>query len=112
MSGHTPGPWEYYPATNYCGYAIAPRGTLPTLAAVERPRGNRNTINVTAFNYPGKTEANARLIAAAPELLEALYLALPYVESEQDNPAYKAGAVAAVVRQMRAAISKATGEQS
>lgn len=77
MSGvkHTPGPWECYPARNYSGFAIAPRGTLPTLAAVERPRGNANTLNVTAFNFPGETEANARLIAAAPELLEALMTA-------------------------------------
>lgn len=70
--GWTAGPWEYYPATNYLGFAIAPLGTLPTLAAVERPRGNANTLNVTAFNFPGETEANARLIAAAPDLYEAL----------------------------------------
>lgn len=68
----TPGPWEYFEARNYVGYAIAPKGTLPTLASVERPRGNERLVNVNCFNFPGETEANARLIAAAPELLEAL----------------------------------------
>lgn len=66
---HTPGPWEYWPAGNYHGFAIAPKGTLPTLASVERCGLN---LNVQAHNFPGSTEANARLIAAAPELLEAL----------------------------------------
>ena len=66
----TPGPWEYYPANNYAGFAIAPLGTLPTLAAVERPKGCSNIINVTAFNFPGETEANARLMAASPELYD------------------------------------------
>lgn len=64
--GITPGPWEYWPAQNYDGFAIAPRGRLPTLAAIER-KGC-----ITAFNYPGQTEPNARLIATAPELLQAL----------------------------------------
>lgn len=57
------GPWEYFPAQNYDGFAIAPRGRLPTLAAVER-KGS-----ITVFNYPDATEAHARLIAAAPDLL-------------------------------------------
>ena len=117
MSGHTPGPWEYYPATNYCGYAIAPRGTLPTLSAVERPRGNRNTINVTAFNYPGETEANARLIASGPELLEALQRVMKYADhapfcSVQDHPDFTCNCGLHAIRQAAlAAISKATGEQ-
>lgn len=65
---HTPGPWDVLPAYNYVGYAIAPRGTLPTLAAVERPAGRKDTINVHAFNFPGEMLANACLIAAAPDL--------------------------------------------
>jgi meiotically up-regulated gene 157 (Mug157) protein len=46
-------------------------------------------------------------VEALDDAHEALLLALPYVESEQDNPAYKPGAVAAVVKQMRAAIKMA-----
>lgn len=41
------------------------------------------------------------------ELLNALVTALPYVESAESDPAYKAGAVAKVVAQMKAAIAKA-----
>ena len=29
-------------------------------------------MTISCFNFPGSTEANARLIAAAPELIEAL----------------------------------------
>ena len=69
MSEYTKGPWEYRTAMNYIGYAIFPLGTLPSLAACERYTEN---MTITCFNFPGSTEANARLIAAAPELLEAL----------------------------------------
>lgn len=72
MSRHTPGPWEYRTAMNYVGFSIAPVGTLPTLASVERPKGSDETVNVQCFNFPGETEPNARLIASAPELLAAL----------------------------------------
>jgi hypothetical protein len=73
---HTPGPWEYHRASNYIGFSIAPVGVLPTLAAVERPAGSGNLINITAFNFPGETEANAAFIVTACNshagLLEAL----------------------------------------
>ena len=52
----------------------------------------------SAWDQDDELEANARLIAAAPDLLEALRLALPYVRN--DNTASV----------MRAAIAKATGE--
>jgi len=51
---------------------------------------------------------NARLICAAPELLEALLVALPFVEDQEHDPYYKTGAVAKAVKQIRAAIDKAT----
>ena len=55
-----------------------------------------------------QTLNNSRLICAAPELLEALLVALPFVEDHEDCKAYKAGAVANAVKQIRAAIDKAT----
>lgn len=51
---------------------------------------------------------NARLIAAAPDLLEALCTALPFVEDHEDGDIYKRGTVARAVAQIRAAIDKAT----
>jgi hypothetical protein len=51
---------------------------------------------------------NARLIAAAPDLLEALCTALPFVEDHEGSDIYKRGAVARAVAQIRAAIDKAT----
>jgi len=51
------------------------------------------------------------LIKAAPDLLDTLVLALPYVECAEDDPTYKPGAVAKVVKKIHAAIAKATGEQ-
>ena len=54
--------------------------------------------------------ANARLIAAAPELLDALTMALPYVEMAEHDDSYKPGVVAKMVQHMTDAIAKATGE--
>ena len=51
---------------------------------------------------------NAALISAAPDLLEALYLALPYVEDHEGSDIYKSGAVAEALKTIRAAIHKAT----
>jgi hypothetical protein len=54
------------------------------------------------------------VLSAAPDLLEALFLALPYVESVLDDPeqlaCFKPGVVQRDVKVIRAAISKATGE--
>jgi hypothetical protein len=54
----------------------------------------------------------ARLIAAAPDLLAALYLALPFVEDHEESEIYKPGAVADAIRKIRAAIDKAEGARS
>lgn len=57
-----------------------------------------------------KGQANARLIAAAPDLLAALITALPYIETAEMDEGYKKGAVAKVTREVLAAIKKATGK--
>ena len=79
MSNHTPGPWEYHTAMNYIGFSVAPLGILPTLAAVERCG---DCMTISCFNFPGSIEANARLIAAAPELLDALTNLLDWAENQ------------------------------
>jgi hypothetical protein len=62
----------------------------------------------TICNPSPMGEANARLIAAAPDLLEALLTALPFVEDHEGSNVYKSGAVARAVAQIRAAIEQAT----
>jgi len=85
MSKHTPGPWRYDYAPGYCGELLAANGT--TLAEfVTEP-----------------SEANARLIAAAPDLLEALETWLEQYSSEEYEDCPE-------VVQTRAAIAKATGQ--
>ena len=62
---HTPGPWQ-------C--AVDTPGIRPTTRGVIAPRCE-NMLLATVYNPAGRIkerEANARLIAAAPELLEAL----------------------------------------
>jgi hypothetical protein len=49
-------------------------------------------------------EANARLIAAAPELLDLLARALPFVEDAETDPAYKPGIVRKFAKEIRDAI--------
>jgi hypothetical protein len=64
----------------------------------------------TICNPSPMGEANARLIAAAPDLLEALCTALPFVEDHEGSNVYKSGAVARAVAQIRAAIEQATNQ--
>lgn len=74
MSAHTPGPWNLLPEECDRPY-VRVRGTVPG--------GRFKIANVLTPAYEGvhereakETRANARLIAAAPELLAALKLML------------------------------------
>ncbi len=90
MSAHTPGPWRYMSGTHslYDGDGRA-------VALVYGPRG----IDCS------RRDANARIIAAAPELLEALKEML---SAWDEDPAYGA----ASADKARAAIAKATGGEA
>lgn len=70
---HTPGPW------NSIAYGKTTKGEIIIA-------GGKEFSNLLAEVYKQKNEdsqeANARLIAAAPELLEALKAILPYAENE------------------------------
>lgn len=52
-------------------------------------------------------KALKRLEAAAPDLLHALIMALPYIEMAESDDAYKPGEVAKITRLVRAAILRA-----
>lgn len=93
---HTPGPWLVNPA----------------LAQVDAPIDGAPVCQLlwpTELRSEKETSANARLIAAAPDLRDMLVMALPYVESAVDDEAYKPGRVKALAAKMRAAIAKAEG---
>ena len=91
---HTPGPWRI--------------GTTPPNGeqTIGTQQGLMVAVATTGANTP--TEANARLIAAAPDLLEALKACIPHLERDdhhtdalsRERPHYAAA---------RAAIAKATG---
>lgn len=85
MSKHTPGPW---------------RATLKTVTAPETEDRLALEVRIHGGNVDDN-RANARLIAAAPELLEALVELLAEVEG-----------CGASEKKARAAIAKATGVKS
>lgn len=95
---HTPGPWEALPYTGageYGSYAILPcdlrlRSINPDIAAVEQ-------------------KADAELIAAAPEMLEALKEALSYHANTYAE--WRDEAEMNIYSNMKAAVDKAEGGQ-
>jgi hypothetical protein len=87
---HTPGPWSYEAGQE--DFVYDAKG---------------NVVADTWYYACGeKSEANARLIATAPDLLEAANWAANYIDTILDPNAWK------VLDSLRAAIAKATGSQS
>lgn len=99
---HTAGPWT----------SQKPKWCDPTRVRHIYDKEGRLIARVD-FANGGQSEneaiANACLIAESTELLEALCLALPFVEDHEDSSVYKAGAVAKAVRTIKATIARATG---
>lgn len=74
------------------GWRVQPRGALnqPIIVGehVESGPGYRIASVHGVSGHPERTIAHARLIAAAPALLEALERVLPFIEEEADNRAH------------------------
>ena len=113
MSKHTPGPWEVadhfdneYGKVDFCEYQIrGPAGT----------NGLELQIATVISDRIPSHEANARLIAAAPELLIELRQAV--IQMEMAAECIQEGRydeallhASSLMRSKRAAIAKATGE--
>ncbi len=96
---HTPGPWHLDLSKSFYVFA---HGSLAEQAGVQHGPFICNASNLT----------DARLIAAAPDLLDALYTALPFVEDAETDTTYKRLAVRKVIRTIKDAIAKATQEQT
>lgn len=86
MRQHTPGPWH--------------------VAGWVQIRSERDQIAKVWMMRQGGGQANARLIAKAPELLEVLEYFMPLIESEQDDEQQ-----APWVEKARVVIAEVKGEQ-
>lgn len=113
---HTPGPWEYAPSTDAHGpYVSGPYGDVADCYTMTNPNHAAvvNGGDSQPHHFCGEeADANARLIASAPELLEALeaminnYVALANSgDCGNWDPEEEPQIIAA-----RAAIAKARGE--
>lgn len=106
---HTPGPWRVGDAGNT---VFGPKTAHPSPVSICTISGPTPRIN------PEEKRANARLIAAAPDLLEALEAICARVAGEFDNPALVrlGGALGDTNEDIRAisaaAIIKARGEDA
>jgi len=120
MHQHTPGPWKSQPCyddSTGTDQVWSPHRKL----SIARVYGVDPYEDGWEVEMAERAEciANARLISAAPELFDALMMALPYVEmfdvlfewysdlAEHDD-SYKPGVVAKMVQHMTHAIAKAT----
>ncbi len=94
---HTPGPWKYDET-----WALIHAEHGSEIAAVHAARGTR-----------GEAQANAHLIAAAPDLLAALEAFADNVSDDEDDyPDYEAyKQTKRLEKQAREAIAKATAQQ-
>lgn len=98
---HTSGPWKVADDLTKDGTPIVRGGRhneAVCYSAVDRLLGEKGPSDVEM--------ANARLIAAAPDLLEALKTVRCFYE----NAKYLSGDEEAILHEVRAAISRATGE--
>ena len=94
MSKHTPGPWEIE--------------TGRPLEVVLRADG---TAVGAAYGSDSEAEANARLIAAAPDLLDIAQRVVAECTDTFHDPADMSPEWVAIYRDARAAIAKATAQE-
>jgi hypothetical protein len=102
---HTPGPWNIW--------KLDCKTNSFYIRANKRPKEFVGQFPYTVAHIPRSTiapmEANTRLIAAAPDLLEALRVAEKFVAQFEEEVDY-VGGQADTINTIRAAIAKATGE--
>lgn len=94
---HTPGPWKFIPEDDTAASLVESDGTsILIMYALENSTG--------AAHFA----ANTQLICAAPDMLDALKAVAP----ELRGLALISETCASMIKQVDAAIAKATGEQA
>lgn len=117
MTEHTPGPWDYVPSTEHHGpYVTSDYGSdICDCYAMSNPvaLSTRNGGESRPVHFMGEmADANARLIAAAPELLSALIALADGHEATIAGEGYDPGHCdCPVLDKARAAIAKALGQE-
>jgi hypothetical protein len=117
-AAHTPGPWAARIGRLKISDPAFGFGVFPVNYRLDLPPGiKHHSITganlyehsaFTAFYSPQEIEANAHLIAAAPDMLAALQLALTFSEQENDGSDSWVDCHMEVENVIRAAIAKAT----
>lgn len=98
MSAHTPGPW-------FMSTTFGQQGLIG-------PKDYSPVASVTGYyTLHGQTEANARLIAAAPELLNILRKCRDYLSCIPESSAGGDDDAVMLAQEASSVIAKATGEQ-
>lgn len=116
---HTPGPWDYVPSNEHHGpYVTTEYGiTVCDCYCMSNPSSLsvRNGGNSKPIHHMHEmADANARLIAAAPELLEALIQAcgqlnVERVAASSRGEISRSTRIGECLKQVEAAIAKAEG---
>ena len=109
---HTKGPWigidpktKKFRNTHWRADSATARRTLS--APITSGRTCVAMVVSDDWDKRDEFDANARLIAAAPDLLHALSIALPFVEDAEDDPCLKKGAAKKAVKLIRDALARA-----
>lgn len=79
----------------------------------DRSKGKIGWVATVRWNgepLEAKQTATGKAMAAGPELLDLLTLALPYLETAEEDPAYKPSVVGKLSTKVRAVIASATHE--
>ncbi len=104
MARHTPGPWTYQPEERDGEPAAA-----PSFFTIHAPHYFADVHVLVGEPGWARAEADARLIAAAPELLEALRW-IAVLSPDHPPPGILPMAWRAALNAASAVIAKATGE--
>ena len=105
MIRHTPGPWELGEYENALGYDCMTGGVKVGPVYLDGAQYGQKTCAEIEADQLARMMADARLIAAAPDLLEALEGILPYLEEDPDDD----GDYNERIRTVRTAIAKTKG---